>query len=427
MHAVSDSDSWWMRGRIYELYVDKFATNFAGLTERLDYFTFLGINTLHILPHYPSPMVDDGYDISDYKNVRLDLGTLEDFKRFTEAAHRRNIRVMVDLVLNHVSCEHPWFKEARATKHNSFRDFFVWSESSGRRRKSLKQFPDFKDSHWIWNEATQDYYYATFYPEQPDLNWKHPQVLAEILSVIDFWVQKGVNGFRLDAASYLIQKSGAGFVQSLPTHRILKALRAYTDEEYGGRIAFLAEVAGEIEDGLRYFGDGDECHMVYHFPLMREMFLALMHRDRSRVDTMILNSAVLPPKCAWATFLRNHDDIALSRTMNKKERVDLLRFLDPDSQYLFAAGSTTAVRLATIFEHEPERMVEAYNMLYTLPGTPVLYYGDEIGMKNLPHQPHVKDSRRYVRGSFDWNIVESMRADPDSVLNRIAADIRGKA
>ncbi|TSC86168.1 MAG: maltose alpha-D-glucosyltransferase [Parcubacteria group bacterium Gr01-1014_8] len=418
--------NWWKHAKIYELYIDKFAGTISGLTSKLDYFTHLGINTLHVLPHYPSPMVDDGYDVTDYQNVRPELGTLDDFKKFLNEAHSRDIYVIVDFVLNHVSSEHPWFVEARATRENPKRNFFLWSNTGQEFKNARNAFVDIKPSNWIKNELTEDYYYATFYPEQPDLNWDNPLVFEEMLQYAKFWVDLGVDGFRLDAVPFLIKRENSPSLGLPETHAILKKIRAQLDEKYSGRIALLGEAHQELRDMMQYFGDGDECHMLYHFPMMEQMLLALMRNDDSAVRTMVQASSDIPPSCEWAVFVRNHDDISLT-TLPDADRMELVDFLDPQHRYPFSNHTTTSMRLGSIFENHSSRVLEALELLYSVPGVKVLYYGDEIGMKNLPLQEGVRDSRVYVRGEFDWNSANTMLADPDSLLNKVARCIKRSA
>jgi len=417
--------AWWTNAAIYELYVDKFAGNFRGLTAKLGYLTRLGINTIHILPHYPSPMVDGGYDISDFQEVRTDLGTLNDFCECVDAAHRHGIRVITDLVLNHVSSVHPWFIEARASKKNAKRDFFVWSDTGSEVKEAPNMFPDIKTSNWIWNEPTGDYYYATFYPEQPDLNWNNPLVLENMLACVDFWVDRGVDGFRLDAVPHLVERDKTASVNLPETHQIVKIIRRHLDDRYGGGIALLAEVGADAEEAKTYFGNGDECQLVYHFELMRRMFVALMRREYRLPDNVLQGLRDIPANCRWVIFLRNHDEINLT-TLPDHERSELLDFLDSEHRYPFNEGRATSVRLGTVFVHRPERLIEAFRLLHSLPGVPVIYYGDEIGMQNLPVKEGTRDSRVYVRGNFDWDTAESMMTDPSSLLNTIANIIRDR-
>jgi maltose alpha-D-glucosyltransferase/alpha-amylase len=414
---------WWKSAKIYELYVDAFAGTFTGLTERLPYFTRLGVNCLHILPHFPSPMIDDGYDIVDYRGVRSELGTFEDCEQFIKEAHRRGIRVIIDFVLNHTSDQHPWFIEARSSRDNPKRDFYLWSASAAEFAEAANAFPDIKSQNWIGNPATGDFYFSTFYPEQADLNWDNPLVFEEMLAHMEFWAAHGVDGFRLDAASHLIKREGTAS-QSLPeTHQVLKRIRQRLEATYPDAI-LLAEVAADIASSKKYFGDGDECHMVYNFPLMERLWLTLKDGTRTSLDAAIALSSAIPDNCQWATFLSNHDQISLG-TLSPDERHPLIDFLDPNHEYLFNQGEDTSMRIASIFRGDTKRILEAIDLLYHTPGAPVMYYGDEIGMQNLPAGNLGVDSRRYVRGAFDWNAADAQSKDPASLLNQIAHIIQG--
>jgi len=413
---------WWRRAKIYELYVDAFAGTFEGLQARLPYFTDLGVNCLHILPHFPSPMIDDGYDIVDYRNVRAELGTLEDFERFVEAAHAQGIRVIIDFVLNHTSDQHPWFVEARSSTENPKRDFYLWSNDATAFADATNAFPDMKAQNWVADPATGEFYFATFYPQQPDLNWDNEQVFDAMLSNMEFWAERGVDGFRLDAASHLIKREGTRS-QGLPeTHQLIKRIRRRLESSYP-EVVLLAETSEDVESAKVYFGDGDECHLVYNFPLMAHFWLALCDGDRTLLDAVIARSADIPANCAWATFLRNHDEINLSN-LDMVTRHRLIDFLDPDHEYLFNKGEATSMRIGSVFPGDPTRILEAISTLYRTPGTPIMYYGDEIGMPNLPPENEQIDSRHAVRGVFDRSAADVQSKDPDSLLNRIARIIR---
>ena len=409
---------WWKNAKIYELYIDKFAGDIKGLTGRLDYFTKLGINCLHILPHFPSPMVDDGYDVMDYRNVRPELGTLEDFGMLVKEARARNIRIIIDIVLNHTSEQHPWFQEARASKSNSKRDYYLWRDVQFGFEGSVNAFPDIKSNNWIPNPQTGDYYFATFYPQQPDLNWDNPEVQAAMLDNMDFWAELGVDGFRLDAAPHLIKREGTTSVGLPETHAIIKLIRKYIEEKYP-EVILLAEAHQSIALTEKYFGEGDECHMAYHFPLMEAMWIALAIGERSGVEKMVAESFNIPENCGWATFLRNHDEISLS-TLQPEARARLVAFLDPQHLYPFKKGEYTSVRIANVFNGDVQKIAVAFEILYSQPGSPIMYYGDEIGMKNLPLAEGIIDTRKYVRGAFDWQEAEKQMADPDSLFNRVA-------
>lgn len=413
---------WWKDAKIYELYVDRFAGNFQNLTNQLDYLERLGVNALHILPHYPSPMADGGYDVMEYLNVRPELGTLEDFDAFVKEAHRRDIKVIIDFVLNHVSEHHPWFLEARSSKDNNKRDYFLWSETGSELALGWNAFPDIKPGNWILNEQTSDYYYATFYPQQPDLNWDNEQVFTGMMQNMDFWAGRGVDGFRLDAAVTLIKRDGT-LSKGLPeTHDLIKRIRKHLDTKFGGEIVLLGEAHQTVAEMKEYFGNGDECHLMYHFTLSEQLILALITGDHSALDAMLAESAAIPENCQWATFLRNHDEFELT-TITDEERGLILRTVDPTNEYIFKKGYATAMRVGSMFKDDKKRL-EAFRLLYSIPGAPVMYYGDEIGMQNLPVQEGVIDKRVYVRGEFDWLEAGLQGSDPDSLLNRTRRIIR---
>ncbi len=410
---------WWKQAKIYELYVDKFAGNFVGLTARLPYFNALGINTLHILPHYPSGGVDDGYDITDYRAVRDDLGTLRDFEAFVSAAHALGIRVITDLVLNHTSDRHPWFIEARASKENPKRNYYLWNEKGEGFAEAPNMFPHLKPHNWIPNDETRDYYFATFYPQQPDLNWDNEAVFDEMLSIMEFWAQKGVDGFRLDAAAHLVKREGTNSTGLPESHAVVRKLRAVLEKKYP-EVVFLAESTSDPRPYLQ----SDECHMAYDFPLMRQLWLTLMDQDHASLDSLVASSRDVPENCQWATFLRNHDEISL-RNLPDADYVALQKFLDPEAKYM--CDGYPAVRVAEVFNGDVEKIIGAFELLYSLPGAPIMYYGDEIGLRNLPRDAGLIDMRKCVRNDFDWKEAERQMADPNSLWNRTAALIKRTA
>ncbi len=416
---------WWKEAKIYECYVDKFASDFKGLAEHANYFSLLGVNCIHILPHYPSPMVDDGYDIKDYRNVRPELGTLEDFQECVKTLHACGVRVILDFVLNHVSIEHPWFVEAHSSKMSAKRNFFLWSDDGKGFTQSQNAFPDIKPQNWILNPQTGDYYFATFYPEQPDLNWDNPEVVEAMLAHMDFWADMGVDGFRLDAACFLIKREGTNCKGLPETHAIIKRIRKHLDDKYPRGVILLGEAAQSIEETKLYFGDGDECQMMYNFPMMAQMWLALLHDDRTLVANMVEESLNIPDNCQWAVFLRNHDEIELRFLESPKIRADLLAFLDPKREYLFNKEVATSMRVASVFDGDRIKIRKAFELLYSIPGAPIMYYGDEIGMKNLPLMPRTLDSRKYVRGPFQWQEAGRQIATPDSLFHDVATLIEG--
>jgi maltose alpha-D-glucosyltransferase/alpha-amylase len=420
-NIMNNDSPWWLDAKIYELYIDKFAGNLQGLSARLPYFKRLGINTLHLLPHYPSPMVDQGYDITDFRGVRPELGTVEDLRRFIEMAHTENIRIILDFVVNHVSDQHPWFLEARSSKDNPKRNFFLWSDTPDRFSGGINAFSDIKQSNWIWNEQTKDFYYATFYPQQPDLNWDNEEVVQEMFGAMDFLVSLGVDGFRIDAAPMITKREGTKCMNLPETHTVFKRMRARLESKHPS-VALLAEAWGSVAELKTYFGEGDEFHMVYHFPLMRALWQTLLLGDRSYVDRIVAESADIPTTCQWATFLRNHDDLDV-RALGPDMFYRIIDIVDPKQEYVFNHATTTSVRLATAFQGDTKKIIQAFELLYSLPGAPVCYYGDEIGMTNLSRDPKVVDTRVCVRGPLDWSVAEQQMSDPDSLFSKIASTI----
>jgi maltose alpha-D-glucosyltransferase/alpha-amylase len=425
MKASNPHDSpWWKNCIFYSAYVDKFAGNFSGLTKKLEYLKRLGIDCIHLLPFYPSPMIDDGYDVSDYCGVRENLGTLEDFSRFMGAAHERGLRVMIDLVLNHASTKHPWFIEAKSSLHNARRDFFLWSKSGAEYAGASNPFSELKPSNWIYNPQTDDYYFSTYYPEQADLNWNNPQVFSQMMHIVDFWIRSGVDGFRLDAAARLVKRDGTSCIGLPETHALLKKIRAHLDMHHPG-VILLGEAPGrDFTAALKtYFGAGDECHLVYFFPLVGKLFLALKRNDAGIIRTTVEESGGIPPNTQWVTLLRHHDELPLA-TIPETDRQELLDYFDPDKKYRFNLG--ISLRLATMFRGDKEKILDAFRLLFKVPGSPIIYYGDEIGMKNETLPRGVKDTRKSVRGIFDWKKAEVQMSDPGSLLNGVIRIVQAR-
>ncbi len=417
-----NNNPWWTNAVIYEAYVDRFAGTFAQFSEQLDYLQALGINCIHVLPHYSSPMADCGYDVSDYRAVRPELGTLQDFSRFTEQARQRGIRVIVDLVLNHTSTVHPWFIEARSSRTSPRRDFYMWSKDGKNLLEAINPFEHITRSNWVFNQETGDYFYSAFYPEQADLNWDNPNVLTEFLGIMDFWVAHGVSGFRLDAVAHLIKREGTRSKGLPETHDVIKKLRAYVEKHYP-EVVLLGEVSAPIDTLKTYFGTGDECQLLYHFPMAEWLVVALTTGDEAMLEAQIAASGGIPKNCAWAFFVRNHDDLSLA-TLPKGEQARLFSLLDPEGKYTF--GSGIALRLASIFGGDREKLRAAFTLLFSLRGAAVLYYGDEIGMKNDEKRKPVPDVREYVRGAFDWAEARRAMADAHSLWAHVARLIRAK-
>ncbi len=375
---------WYKDAVIYEVRVPSFYdSNGDGcgdlrcLIARLDYLVDLGVSALWLLPLCPSPGRDDGYDISDYEGVSPEVGTLEDLKALLDAAHARGLRVITELVLNHTSDKHPWFQRARrAPKGSPDREWFVWSDDPSRYKGARIIFSDFEKSNWTWDDEAQAYYWHRFYHHQPDLNYDHAPVRDAMLAVVDHWFALGVDGLRLDAVPYLYEREGTSSENLPETHAFLKTLRARVDERWEGRM-LLAEANQWPEDAVKYFGDGDECHMAFHFPLMPRLFMAMRREERRPITEILARTPDIPANCQWALFLRNHDELTLEMVTGE-ERDYLWREYARDPQARLNLGIRR--RLAPLLFNDRRRMELMNALLLSLPGTPVLYYGDEIGM-----------------------------------------------
>ncbi|CAH2571286.1 Trehalose synthase/amylase TreS [Planktothrix rubescens] len=402
-HNKLPNDPLWFKDAIiYEVPVRAFADSngdgigdFIGLTEKLDYLQDLGVTALWILPFFPSPLRDDGYDIADYINVNGIYGNLEDFKAFLDAAHDRGIRVIVELVINHTSDQHPWFQRARlAPKGSKERDFYVWSETPEKYPEVRIIFQDFETSNWAWDSVAKSYYWHRFYSHQPDLNYENPEVITAILEVLDFWMEMGVDGMRLDAIPYIFEREGTNCENLPETHKLLKQLRSYLDTNYANRI-FLAEANQWPEDAAAYYGDGNECHLNFHFPLMPRLFMALRMEDSFPIIDILNQTPAIPDNCQWALFLRNHDELTLEMVTDE-DRDYMYKVYAQDPQARINLGIRR--RLAPLLGND-RRQIELMNsLLLSLPGTPVLYYGDEIGMGD---NIYIGD-RNGVRTPMQW-------------------------
>ena len=395
---------WYKHVIFYEVYVRAFADgngdghgDFVGLTQKLDYLRDLGVDCLWIMPMYPSPLKDDGYDIADYHTLHPDYGTLDDFKTFLAEAHRRGLRVITDLVLNHTSDQHPWFQAARSSKDSPYRDYYVWSDTNQKYKDARIIFLDTEQSNWTWDEAAGQYFWHRFYSSQPDLNFDSPAVRAEMLNVLRFWLDLGVDGFRADAVPYLIEREGTNCENLPETHAYLKELRRVMDRDYPGRI-LLCEANQWPEDVQPYFGEGDEFHMGFHFPVMPRLYMALRRGDASPIANILARTPPLPPNCQWCTFLRNHDELTLEM-VTEEERQWMWREYAPDPRMRLNLGIRR--RLAPLLDGARDRRkIELANsLLFTLPGSPILYYGDEIGMGDNIWLP----DRHGVRTPMQWD------------------------
>ncbi|ANM14705.1 MULTISPECIES: maltose alpha-D-glucosyltransferase [unclassified Rhizobium] len=375
---------WYKDAIIYQLHIKSFydangdgVGDFAGLHAKLDHIAALGVNAIWLLPFFPSPRRDDGYDIADYGNVSPDYGTVEDFRAFVDAAHQRNIRVIIELVINHTSDQHPWFQRARQAPAGSpERDFYVWSDTDQKFPETRIIFIDTEKSNWTWDAVAGAYYWHRFYSHQPDLNFDSPLVMEELLKVMRFWLETGIDGFRLDAIPYLVEREGT-INENLPeTHAILKRIRAALDATHPG-VMLLAEANQWPEDTREYFGEGDECHMAFHFPLMPRMYMAIAKEDRFPITDILRQTPEIPENCQWAIFLRNHDELTLEMVTDA-ERDYLWETYASDKRARINLGIRR--RLAPLMERDRRRIELMNALLLSMPGTPVIYYGDEIGM-----------------------------------------------
>ncbi|MFD1744130.1 maltose alpha-D-glucosyltransferase [Rhizobium helianthi] len=406
---------WYKDSIIYQLHVKSFYDSngdgigdFAGLTEKIDHIASLGATAIWLLPFFPSPRRDDGYDIADYGEVSPDYGTMDEFRAFVDAAHQRNIRVIIELVINHTSDQHPWFQRARnAPAGSPEREFYVWSDTDQRFPETRIIFLDTEKSNWTWDPVAGAYYWHRFYSHQPDLNFDNPQVLDELLNIMRFWLETGIDGFRLDAIPYLVEREGT-INENLPeTHDILKKIRAALDATHPGKM-LLAEANQWPEDTSEYFGDGDECHMAFHFPLMPRMYMAIAKEDRFPITDIMRQTPEIPENCQWAIFLRNHDELTLEMVTDE-ERDYLWNTYAADRRARINLGIRR--RLAPLMERDRRRVELMNGLLLSMPGTPVLYYGDEIGMGDNIYLGDRDGVRTPMQWSPDRNGGFS-RADP---------------
>ena len=416
---------WYKDALIYEVHVRAFADSngdgigdLVGLTERLPYLQDLGVTCLWLLPFYPSPLRDDGYDIADYTSINPIYGTLDDFKRFLEQAHSRNIRVLTELVLNHTSDQHPWFQRARrAPRGSPERDFYVWSDVDTRYVGTRVIFVDTEKSNWTLDPVAGQYFWHRFFSHQPDLNFDNPAVFDAVVDVMRFWLDLGVDALRLDAIPYLIEREGT-INENLPeTHDVLKRLRREMDARYEGRV-LLAEANQWPSDVRAYFGDGDECHMCFHFPLMPRMFMALRQEERHPVVEIMNGSPEIPETCQWAIFLRNHDELTLEMVTDE-ERDYMYSQYAADPQMRLNLGIRR--RLAPLMENSRARIELMNSLLFSMPGTPIIYYGDEIGMGDNVYLGDRNGVRTPMQWSSDRNAGFS-RADPARLYYPVIMD-----
>jgi maltose alpha-D-glucosyltransferase / alpha-amylase len=409
---------WYMNAVFYEVHIRAFCDSnndgigdIPGLISKLDYIKDLGIDCIWILPIYPSPLKDDGYDIADYYDIHPDYGTLEDFKTLIKEAHQRGLRVIADLVLNHTSDQHFWFQKSRSDPNSKYRNYYVWSETDDKYSDARIIFLDTEESNWTYDEQAGMYYWHRFYASQPDLNYDNPAVLEEMRQVMKFWLDMGIDGFRADAVPYLIEREGTNCENLPETHEILKSFRAYLDENYEEKI-LLAEANQWPEDVLPYFGDGDEFHMGFHFPVMPRIFMAIRKGDASPIHWIMAQTPDIPENTQWCIFLRNHDELTLEM-VTEAERQWMWAEYAPMPRMRLNLGIRR--RLAPLLDNDHKKILLANALLYSLPGAPIVYYGDEIGMGDNIWLP----DRNGVRTPMQWNNGPNAgfsEADPDQLF-----------
>ena len=419
------ASNWYQEAVIYELPVKSFHDSnndgigdFPGLIDKLEYIESLGVTCLWLLPFFPSPLRDEGNDISDYCQVHPSYGTLDDFKRFLDAAHGRGLRVVIELVLNHTSEQHAWFQRARQAPAGSVeRDFYVWSDTDTKYRDARVILSDAERSNWTWDTTAQAYYWHRFFHHQPDLNFDNPAVLQEMLRVVDFWLGIGVDGFRLDAVPYLVEREGTSCENLSGTHAVLKAIRRHLND-HSPQCMLLAEANQTPADLCAYFGDGDECHMAYHFPLMPRVFMGLHVEDRQPIVDVMRTTPQIPASCQWALFLRNHDELTLEMVDDdERDYMQLAYSVDPQTRLHLGIRR----RLAPLLDNNRRRIELLNSLLFSFPGTPIVYYGDEIGMGDNTYLGDRNGVRTPMQWTSDRNARFS-RADPARLYSPVIMD-----
>jgi len=397
-----DETLWYKDAVFYEVYIRAFRDSngdghgdILGLMEKLDYLKDVGVDCIWLLPIYPSPLKDDGYDIANYYDVYSVYGTIEDFKKLVDAVHARGMRLIIDLVLNHTSDQHPWFQAARTNPESPFRDYYVWSDSDQKYQDARIIFVDTEDSNWAWDEEAGMYYWHRFYSSQPDLNYDNPAVQEEMFRIMSFWLDLGVDGFRADAVPYLFEREGTNCENLPETHAFLKRVRGFINENYPGRI-LLAEANQWPEDVIPYFGDEDEFHMGFHFPIMPRIYMALRKEDRSPLVWIMERTPPLTESCQWCIFLRNHDELTLEM-VTEEERQWMWQEYAPEPRMRLNLGIRR--RLTPLLDNDRRKLELINSILFTLPGSPIIYYGDEIGMGDNIWLP----DRNGVRTPMQWN------------------------
>src|SRR6201988_2905161 len=393
---------WYKDAIIYQVHVRTFNDgnedgigDFLGLEQKLDYLQELGVNAMWLMPFFPSPLRDDGYDIADYNGVHASYGTLEDFRKVLDSAHQRGIRVIMEMVLNHTSDQHPWFQEARSSQNNPRRDWYVWSDTDTRYKGTRIIFLDTEKSNWAWDPTSKSFYWHRFFSHQPDLNYDNPAVREKMWNVMRFWLDMGVDGLRVDAIPYLVEREGTNCENLAETHAVMKRIRYEIDKDYAAR-TILAEANQWPDDVRIYYGNGDECHMAFHFPLMPRMYMALRQEDRLPITDIMAQTPEIPHNCQWGLFLRNHDELTLEM-VSDDERDYMYLAYSADPRMRINIGIRR--RLAPLVDNSRRRIELLNSLLFSFPGTPIVYYGDEIGMGDNIYL----GDRNGVRTPMQWN------------------------
>jgi maltose alpha-D-glucosyltransferase/alpha-amylase len=416
---------WYKDAVIYETHVKAFADSngdgigdFVGLISKLDYLEELGVTCLWLLPFFPSPLRDDGYDVADYRGVHPSYGTLEDFGRLITEAHRRDIAIIIELVVNHTSDQHPWFLRAKSAPPGSpERDYYVWSDTDERFQQARIIFTDTERSNWTWDPTARAYYWHRFFSHQPDLNFDNPQVLEELCAVMDHWLELGVDGFRLDAIPYLVERDGTSCENLPQTHDVIRKIRGHVEQRYPGRV-LLAEANQWPWDVRPYFGEGDECHMAFHFPVMPRIFMSLRQEDAGPLIDIMKRTPAIPESAQWGLFLRNHDELTLEMvTGDERDYMVMAYARDPRARLNVGIRR----RLAPLVDNSRQRIELLNSLLFSLPGTPFLYYGDELGMGDDVLRPDRDGVRTPMQWTGDRNAGFS-RAEPPALYSQPISD-----
>jgi maltose alpha-D-glucosyltransferase/alpha-amylase len=422
--AASPETLWYKDAIIYQLHVRTFCDSngdgigdFPGLMQKLDYLQELGVNAIWLLPFFPSPLRDDGYDISDYTAVHPSYGVLEDFKAFLIAAHDRGMRIIIELVLNHTSDQHSWFQESRSSRDNPKRDWYVWSETDDHYQGVRIIFLDTERSNWAWDPLSKSYYWHRFFSHQPDLNYDNPAVFEAMWGVMKFWLEIGVDGFRLDAVPYLVEREGTSCENLPETHAIIRELRRRADREYPGKM-LLAEANQWPSDVCSYFGESDEFHMAFHFPLMPRMFMSVQLEDRKPIVEILEQTPQIPDSCQWCLFLRNHDELTLEMVTDI-ERDYMYDEYAKDKGMRLNLGIRR--RLSPMMDNDRWRIQLLNGLLMSMPGTPIIYYGDEIGMGDNVYLGDRNGVRTPMQWNGGWNAGFS-GADPERLYSPLISN-----